>query len=160
MPGALPLAAVGMAQVNCAMQPAATASPLSYGYASRPMSKSAAILGGQPSALELMRMQQGGGGGGGLPVANLILGPATATTSSYAPALPLAAIGFACLGLPQGLVLRAPFPPPARSTGAFPGSERIAIQRTRYAAEWRPVSPRGPSHPDPTPPIGPVPQEA
>src|SRR3546814_19529895 len=83
MPGALPLAAVGMAQVNCAMQPAATASPLSYGYASRPMSKSAAILGGQPSALELMRMQQGGGGGGGLPVANLILGPEIGRASCW-----------------------------------------------------------------------------
>src|SRR3546814_1022854 len=57
MPGALPLAAVGMAQVNCAMQPAATASPLSYGYASRPMSKSAAILGGQRSEEHTSELQ-------------------------------------------------------------------------------------------------------
>lgn len=159
MPAALPLAAVGITQVNCAMQPASPANPLSYGYASRPMSKSAAILGGQPSALELMRMQQGGGGGGGLPVANPILGPAPSTTISYAPALPLAAIGSACLGLPQGLVLRAPFPPPARSTGAFLGSERIAIQRTRYDAEWQRVSARGLSQRDLSHAIGTVPQD-
>src|SRR3990167_11379993 len=69
MPGALPLAAVGVAQIDCAASPAAGAIPLSYSYASRQMSKSAAILGGKPSALELMRMQQGGGSSSGLPVA-------------------------------------------------------------------------------------------
>ncbi|KUO53953.1 MAG: hypothetical protein APF82_09100 [Sphingomonadales bacterium BRH_c42] len=159
MPGALPLAAVGMAQIGCGAAPAAPANPLSLGYASRSMSKSAAILGGQSSALELMRMQQGGGGGGGLPVANSILGPATSATNSYAPALPLAAIGSACLGLPQGLVLRAPLPLPARSTGAFLGSERIAIGRTRYDAEWRRVSSRGLSQRDLTHAIGTVPQD-
>lgn len=159
MPGALPLAAVGMAQVGCGATPAVPANPLSLGYASRSMSKSAAILGGQPSALELMRMQQGGGGGGGLPVAKKILGPALPATNSYAPALPLAAISSACLGMPQGFVLRAPLPPPARSTGAFLGSERIAIGRTRYDAEWRRVSSRGLSARDLNRAIGAVPQD-
>lgn len=159
MPGALPLAAVGMAQVECGARPAAPVNPLGTGYSSLSMSKSAAILGGQPSALELMRMQQGGGGGGGLPVANSILGPATPAVNSYAPALPLAAIGSACLGIPQGLVLRAPLPPPARSTGAFLGSERIAIGRTRYDTEWRRVSSRGLSQRDLTHAIGAVPQD-
>ena len=61
--------------------------------------------------------------------------------------------------MPQGFVPRSPLPPPARGTGAFLGSERIAIGRTRYDAEWRRVSSRGLSGRDLSRAIGAVPQD-
>jgi len=163
MPSALPLAAVGVVQADCALY----TPRITYTSPSARASKRAAILGGQPSALDALKLKQQGGGNSILSPTNSILSPAApaaAPTTSYTPALPMSAIGTNCLGGLQGKVLRSPFPPPARSTplsrnvGAFLGTERISIGRTRFDTQWNRVAGRGLSRRDLRRAIGRVPQ--
>ncbi|HAU22800.1 MAG TPA: hypothetical protein DCS24_09465, partial [Erythrobacter sp.] len=165
MPAALPLVAVGATHAECASyNPNA-----SYSSSATRLSKTRAILGGQPSALEALKRQQEGAGNSILSPTNSILSPAApaapATVSysaSYTPALPLSAISTVCIGQIGGQlqgplrspVLRSPFPPPARSTGAFLGTERVAIGRTRFDADWNRVAGRGLSRRGPPSPRG------
>ena len=168
MPSALPLAAVGMSQADCAaFATRYSPSALRYSAASQ-VSKKAAILGGRPSALEALKRKRQGGNSILAPT-NPILSPAAPAAPasvSYTPALPVSAIGTACIGTLGGQmkgparsgVLRTPFPPP-RSIGAFLGTERVAIARTRWESDWRRVAGRGLSRRDLRRSIGRLPDD-
>jgi predicted transglutaminase-like cysteine proteinase len=158
MPAALPLVAVGASHADCAAYAPQYSSPAMR------MTKTEAILGGQPSALEALKQKQQGGGNSILNPTNSILSPAAPAAPvavSYTPALPVSAIGTACLGTIKGVtrspVLRSPFPPPARSIGTFLGTERVAIGRTPFDKEWKRVAGRGLSRRDLRRAIGKVP---
>jgi len=137
LPSAMPLAAIGAARLNCLVNPA-LAAPLAAPTAPV-MSKSAAILGGQMSALERMRMQQSGA----------VLDTST-QSASLAPvlplagvALPVAAIGFGCPSTPLATAAPATGIASLRSSGAFLGTERIKIGHTRFDSDWKRVSQSG-----------------
>ena len=148
VPSAMPMAVYGMSQIKCAPQTANA--PLA-----RPVyqSRSAAILGGRPSALERLKMQQAGQT---LP---------TKQATSLAPlpmagsaAVPMAAVGFACaaqqtasaakIGRVQTIV-----------TGAFLGTERVRIGKTRFDAKWNRVVNRNLSSRDLSRTLGAVPAQ-
>lgn len=154
MPGALPLAAVGTMQLGCA-NPALSAAPTAN-ITMPTVSKSAAILGGQISALERMRMQQNG--------ATSVAAPAEAT--SFAPALPAATSALPIVALGLSCPAVAGFRSPAAESfvprldgGEFLGTERVRIGRTRFDAEWKRVATKRLSSRDLTKAIGAVPQE-
>lgn len=130
LPSAMPLVAVGAARIDCGTVPVAV-----NRYRPARTSKSAAILGGQMSALERMRMQQNQAGAA-----------ATTSPASLAPALPVAgsalpvaAVGFTC---PSASIEAAPATGSVtmRREGAFLGTERVRIGRTRFDAQWKRVS--------------------
>lgn len=107
------------------------------------MSKSAAILGGQMSALERMRLQQSG--------AAMATEPDTASLAPALPlagtALPVAAVGFACPSLPQATTTATGIVQP-HAIGTFLGTELIEIGRTRFDGDWKRVSGNGLSRRD------------
>lgn len=133
LPSAMPLAAIGAARLNCLVNPA-TSAPLAAP-AAPVMSKSAAILGGQMSALERMRLQQSG--------AVLDTSTQSASLAQALPlagvALPVAAVGFGC---PSNPLATAPATGIAslRASGTFLGTERIKIGHTRFDRDWKRVS--------------------
>jgi len=143
LPSAMPMVAYGMSQINCA--PKAATAPVA-----RPVyqSRSAAILGGRPSALERLKMQQAGQA---QPAASL----APAVSSSV---VPVAAIGFVCPQLPAASAASA-----GRIqtivTGAFLGTERVRIGKTRFDAKWNRVVNRNLSSRDLSQTLGAVPAQ-
>lgn len=133
-PSAMPLAAVGISQVACA--------PRAQLAAAVPVSKSAAILGQNMSALERMKAQQAG-----------LAAPAPAPAMVAAPA---AAISFspACPPVLAAQPLRLPVLP----AGQFLGSERVAISATRFDKQWNRATRRSLSGRDLARAIGDVPE--
>ncbi|HSM52745.1 MAG TPA: transglutaminase-like cysteine peptidase [Erythrobacter sp.] len=150
VPSAMPLAAVGISEVACQPQPAAFTAQLATpaipaGHplatpASARMAKSAAILGGQMSALEKMRLAQAG-----------IELPAPAAQPQ---ALTLAN-ATACATI--GTRVASAIAPAA--TGRFLGTERVRIGRTRFDNDWKRVSGKGLSRRDLARSLGAVPQD-
>lgn len=152
LPSAMPLATIGAAQINCApagesrlVQPSA---PLTQ--PSPVMSKSAAILGGQMSALERLKLQQAGASATQAPSASLA--PALSLAGS---AIPVAAVGFTCPSALRGEAPATGTYNPRRS-GAFLGTERVKIGRTRFDPEWKRVANANLSQRDLTNTIGAV----
>lgn len=156
VPVAVPMVALGLSQADCGALPSSLAPrPLA---SPRGLAKSAAILGGQPSALEKMRMAQDGGA-----IANAshpLLTGITAPTTQLAPAaLPMAAMGFGCGAMPQ---MRAALPQisatsialPRVPQGAFLGTERVRVGRTHFDADWKRVANKGLSQRDLTAALG------
>ena len=149
MPSAMPMAAFGLSQVNCATQ-----TPVAAATRSTTRSRTAAILGGRPSALERLKMQQAGQ-----------IQP-NATTASLAPALPVAgsaampvaAVGFACASpqMPSAAITGRSQP---AVTGTFLGTERVRIGKTRYDAKWNKVVNRDLSGRDLSRTLGAVPAD-
>ncbi|TNE29303.1 MAG: hypothetical protein EP350_09925 [Alphaproteobacteria bacterium] len=133
LPSAMPLAAIGAARLGCLTNPA-LAAPLAAP-APAPISKSAAILGGQMSALERMRLQQTGAAMD-TPTKTASLAPVLPLAGN---ALPVAAVGFACPSLPQATTMATGINS-MRTSGAFLGTERIKIGRTRFDRDWQRVS--------------------
>ncbi len=148
VPSALPMVAYGMSQINCAPQ-AATAP------AARPVyqSRSAAILGGRPSALERLKMQQAGQAVPTQQSASLAPMPVAGSA-----AVPMAAIGFAC---PVTQAASAANIGAIRTTvtGTFMGTERVRIGKTRFDAKWNRVVNRNLSSRDLSRTLGAVPTQ-
>ncbi len=154
VPSAMPLAAIATTHAAClpgAVQREAnavrTVSPTVT------ISKSSAILGGKMSALERMRMQQAGAATGQNDTASLA-GALPAATA----ALPITALGFNCPTATQddaSPVLSAE----PRTAGAFLGTERVKIGKTRFDRDWKRVARKGLSQRDLTAAIGAVPGE-
>lgn len=154
VPSAMPLAAIATTQAAClpgAVQGGTnavrTASPTAT------ISKSSAILGGTMSALERMRMQQAGAATAQNDTASLA-GALPAATA----ALPVTALGFTCPTATQddaSPVLSAQ----PRTAGAFLGTERVKIGKTRFDRDWKRVARKGLSQRDLTAAIGAVPGE-
>lgn len=154
VPSAMPLAAIATTQAAClpgSVQSRAntirTVTPTAT------ISKSSAILGGKMSALERMRMQQAGAATGQSETASLA-GALPAATA----ALPVTALGFTCPTATQddaSPVLSAQ----PRAAGAFLGTERVKIGKTRFDRDWKRVARKSLSHSDLTAAIGAVPGE-
>nr|WP_298897269.1 transglutaminase-like cysteine peptidase [uncultured Altererythrobacter sp.] len=128
VPSAMPLAAVGISEAACTP----TAAPAYGATVSSQAAKTAAIMGGQMSALERMKAAQSGQAA---PVA--AVAPTQAITQSITPAN-RAACGM--LGVRQTANLAVY--PQSRETGRFLGTERVRIGRTRFDASWDRVSDR------------------
>ncbi len=125
VPSAMPLAAVGLSEVACA----ATAAP-AYGAPTSPQAaKTAAIMGGQMSALERMKAAQSG----------QIVEPAAAVAPTQA-ITPANRTACDMLGVRPTASLAVY--PQAREAGRFLGTERVRIERTRFDASWDRVSDR------------------
>lgn len=160
MPVAVPMVALGLSQADCGAIPSSMVSqPLASLSATRSFTKSAAILGGEPSALEKMRMAQNS-----VTSANashpLLTGVTAPTTQLSPAALPMAAMGFGCAATPQ---MRAALPQisgtialPRAARGAFLGTERVRVGRTHFDAEWKRVANKGLSQRDLTAALGAV----
>lgn len=155
-PSAMPLAAVGSARLAClkAASPGAALAGAPQ-MAAPVMSKSAAILGGQPSALEAMRLQQAGMVQPAAPVA---LAPGAAILPATASLLPLALAGLTCPPAPFGPAPSAAEPFARPASGAYLGTERVEIGRSRFDAEWKRVSDNGLSQRDLTGALGHIPE--
>lgn len=137
----MPLASVAMPEVSCKPVYASTSkSPVTS-----QASKSAAILGGQTSALARMTLAQSG-------AAVPAFAPATA------PSIP-DAISASCnaKGTPQNASLAVT--PRVLSTGQFLGTERIRIGHTQFDVSWDRVSNRPLSRDDMSRSIGYAPHE-
>lgn len=164
VPSAMPLTAIGASQVNCPARPAMRSPFVAPVQIASGMSKSAAILGGQPSALERMRMQQNAGGTPAVPAGAASLAPALPAASG---AVPLAAMGFSCIsredraatGSVPGIAIPRRETVAQPSGGRFLGTERVKIGRTRFDAEWKRVSSRTLSQHDLTSAIGAIPAD-
>lgn len=150
MPAAMPLVAVGANQVHCspalpaAADVAAVTATVALGRGGT-MSKSAAILGGQPSALERIRMQQNAGSAVSASAGAAPLVPALPAASV---AVPLSAVGFTCASprAVEAAPVAAPSPRievASAPTGSFLGTERVKIGKTRFDAQWNRVAARG-----------------
>lgn len=156
VPVAVPMVALGLSQADCGALPSSLApQPLA---SPRGLAKSAAILGGQPSALEKMRMAQDGGAAAN--ASHPLLTGITAPTTQLAPAaLPMAAMGFGCAAMPQ---MRAALPQisatsiamPQAPQGAFLGTERVRVGRTHFDTDWKRVANKGLSQRDLTAALG------
>lgn len=160
MPVAVPMVALGMSQADCGAAPSSAVSqPLASLSSARSFTKSAAILGGEPSALEKMRMAQNSMASSN--AAHPLLTGITAPATQLAPAaLPMAAMGFGCAATPQ---MRAALPQvsatialPRARQGAFLGTERVRVGRTHFDAEWKRVANKGLSQRDLTSALGAV----
>ncbi len=152
LPSAMPLAAIGATRLGCLSNPA-----LSTQLAAPPapvMSKSAAILGGQMSALERMRLQQSGAATQS-PANSASLASAVPLASN---AIPVAAVGFTCPNLPQVSTAVTGLDS-IRKDGTFLGTERIRIGRTRFDKDWMRVSASGLSRRDISRVLGTVPAD-
>ncbi|WFL76638.1 transglutaminase-like cysteine peptidase [Altererythrobacter arenosus] len=164
VPTAMPLAAVGAAQVQCPVaRPAA--SPIAPVNLGARASKASAILGGQPSALERLKLQQNAGGAPASTAGAAALAPALPAASA---AVPLTAMGFTCVSREETrpVAARVAFPqvkPAAVGTGTtggrFLGTERVRIGKTRFDAQWNRVAARGLAKSDLIAALGTVPQE-
>ncbi|QIG55111.1 transglutaminase-like cysteine peptidase [Altererythrobacter sp. BO-6] len=141
VPSAMPLAAVGISQTACTVPSAPAPALLAVPLNAR-MMKSAAILGGQMSALERMKLEQSGQ-----------LALAAAAPAPVAPPVALsAAQARACDMLGAGKPAAASLAVNTVTgdmqhrwggglqTGRFLGTERIAIGRTRFDASWERVA--------------------
>jgi predicted transglutaminase-like cysteine proteinase len=128
VPSAMPLAAVGISEVACATNPAPAYGPP----VSSQAAKTAAIMGGQMSALERMKAAQSGQAA-----------PAAAPAAAQAMT-PANRAACNTLGVRQTANL-AVYPQSRGATvsgGRFLGTERVRIGRTRYDASWNRVSDR------------------
>lgn len=148
VPSAMPLAAVGISQTACAP----VAMPVYRAPMSAQAAKSAAILGGQMSALERMRTAQRGESA---PAATV-----TAVTAAQPAQAITPANARACeaIGARQSANF-AVMPQVVRTTGLFLGTERVRIGRTRFDASWDRVSDRKLSRRDLRRAIGRTPDE-
>ncbi|MEP5938645.1 MAG: transglutaminase-like cysteine peptidase [Erythrobacter sp.] len=149
VPSAMPMVAFGMSQINCAptQATAATARPA---YRSRSAAVlSSSLLGGRPSALERLRMQQSGQAQPAQTAASL-------TPAVSSSVVPVAAVGFACptMQAPSAAVTGRI---QTTVTGTFMGTERVRIGKTRFDAKWNRVVDRGLSSRDLTATLGAVP---
>lgn len=161
VPSAMPLAAVGISEIACQPAPpapgfavaslsvpaSASAHPLFANTSSR-LATRAAIMGGQLSALDRMRMEQAG-----------VAAPAVAPATPQAAAMS-AANAAACAAISGRPAERfaEPFSAPV-STGQFLGTERVRIGRTRYDAEWKRVNEAGLSRREVRRAVGKLPRE-
>ena len=155
VPSAMPLAAIATTQAAClpgaAMQGRASVT------SNRPtvptISKSSAILGGKMSALERMRMQQAGASTAQAQSTSL-----TASIPAASAVLPVMALGFNCPAATttDGAPVLSAQP---RSAGAFLGTERVKIGKTRFDRDWKRVARKSLSMRDLSATIGPVPAE-
>ena len=148
VPSAMPLSAIATSQIACHSAPRASAqvtvtTPLA--------SKSSAILGGKMSALERLKAQQQAAATARADAASL-----SATVPAAGAALPVAAVGFNCtLAEPSNVAT----PAVAQRDGAFLGTERVKIGKTKFDREWKRVAKKSLSQRDLTQAIGAVPQE-
>lgn len=99
--------------------------------AAKPVSKAAAILGGQGSALDAIRRQQGGFPGS--PAAPALARAASADMTALAPAARMAPLNRPCAQAPSFASSRRLGP------DDYLGSRRVAIGRTHFDADWRRV---------------------
>lgn len=130
MPSAMPLAAVGISDAVCApVRTPAYAAPLNARAA-----KSAALNGGEMSALERMKLAQSGAAAPA-PVA-------AAPVQAMAPANVAACNSITGTFNTGARAQLAVLPQIQPSTGRFLGTERIRIGRTRFDASWDRVSDR------------------
>lgn len=148
VPSAMPLAAVGLAEAACTprapqlaaapVQAAAPSThPLAASFTSARLAKSAAILGGQMSALERLRMEQAGQA---VPAAMAPVAAAPVLSAAQAracEALGARGASFAVSSTTTAAGARWPSP---LTTGRFLGTERIPIGRTRFDASWERVA--------------------
>ena len=144
VPSAMPLAAVGISEVACAPAPALvpaapivqSSHPLLGNVTAARIAKSDAVLGGQVSALERLRLAQAG-----------------ASMPAAQAAVPVNSMSAAQRATCDSLSRRAPgplatnatvMPRPAavQSYGRFLGTERVRIGRTAFDASWKRVSDR------------------
>lgn len=150
VPSAMPLAAVGISQAACAPQGSQIAPgshPLGISLTSARIAKSAAILGGQMSALERMRMEQAGQAA---PAdAAPTLAPVQAPSLTAGQAKACEALGARPAQIPEtqaqpyavtSTSILAGRLASARPAGRFLGTERIRIGRTRFDAAWERVA--------------------
>lgn len=128
VPSAMPLAAVGISEAACTL---ATA-PAYRAPVSSQAAKTAAIMGGQMSALGRMKAAQSGQA---VPAA--APAPVQAVVQSMTPANRTAC---EMLGVRQTANLAVY--PRSREAGRFLGTERVRIGRTRFDASWDRVSDR------------------
>lgn len=159
----MPLAAVGISQGACQPVPVAqviapvisvqqAAHPLLTNFNTARVAKSAAIQGGQMSALERMRLGQAG-------EAVPALAPAAPALSPQAAATCAALSAVATRSSALTLNMRANPYRIAPDAGRFLGTERIRIGRTRFDASWDRVSARDLSRRDVRRAIGKLPQD-
>ena len=153
MSSAMPLAAIGAAQTACGtLNPVTTIAAPAAPSGLPSFSKSSAILGGQVSALEKMRMQQGGA-----PAETTAAQSFAGALPAASASLPIAAVGFGC-----GATIAAPdsgSEAQTNATGAFLGTERVKIGKTRFDREWKRVARKTLSRADLSAAIGGVPAE-
>ncbi len=181
VPSAMPLAAVALNQMRCDQAApfagsTALASPSPAPTMAGPFpSKSAAIVGGQMSALERMRLTQGSPDASAHSAA--ALAPTTAALGAKTAAMIPAALRPAgrsdiessasnCVLGGSLAPIAAPFTAPAAparpvvtTRGDFLGTERVKIGRTRFDAKWAKVSGKGLSQRDLGATIGAVPRD-
>lgn len=142
VPSAMPLAAVGISEAACKPAPALpvvavqqSAHPLLTNFTSARVAKSAAIMGGQMSSLERMRLEQSG------QAAPAAMAPAAAPALApqvLAACATLSAVDTANRAL--AVDMRQPVRAITPAAGRFLGTERIRIGRTRFDASWERVS--------------------
>ena len=149
VPSAMPMAAFGLSQIKCA--PQAASAPLA-----RPVyaSRTAAILGGRPSALERLKMQQAGQVQPSSQTASL----GSALPVAGSAVVPVAAVGFACPS-PRSTAAVVTGRIQARISGTFMGTERVRIGKTRFDAKWNRVVDRELSSRDLSATLGAVPSD-
>ena len=137
VPSAMPLAAVGISDAACATASAPTNTIAYTTPVTARASKTAAIMGGQMSALERMGLAQSGAA---VPAATPAIAPAPAAAISAANRVACNALGA------RNSASLAVFPQaeraPLYSGGRFLGTERVRIGRTRFDASWDRVSDR------------------
>lgn len=145
VPSAMPLAAVGISEVACRPQPG----PVAAASLTARQAKSAAIMGGEMSALERMRLAQSGA-----VLPDAALQPAAAPVpATLSPALVSAC---AAIGARPAHAIASAMP--ATATGRFLGTERVKIGRTRFDSSWERVVRRELSARDLAATLGAVPQ--
>lgn len=173
MPSAMPLAAVGISEAACmpqlVPQLAAGSHPLAASFTGARMAKSAAILGGQMSALERMRLEQAGQViPAALAKAASPVAVAPALTAGQARACELlgartpsnaADTLTASYAVTSTITANGGRWPTIRSAGRFLGTERIRIGRTRFDASWERVATQQLSASDVASTLGDVPSD-
>ena len=125
-PSAMPLAAVGMSETVCM-------SGTQQSHAIRATvqtNKSAAIMGGQMSALERMKMAQNNAAGAAVEV----------TSGTVTPPLLTQVNAIACEAVGVGQATNVGTIQQPQTTGQFLGTERVQIGRTRFDASWNRIS--------------------
>ena len=144
VPSAMPLAAVGISEAACkpasALVPAApivqSSHPLLGNVTAARIAKSDAVLGGQVSALERLRLAQAGASMPAVQAAvpvNTMSAMQRATCDSLSRRAP-GPLATSATVLPR--------PAAVQSYGRFLGTERVRIGRTAFDASWQRVSDR------------------
>lgn len=156
--GAMPLAAIATTKAAClpgasqltAAQPRAITTPTPAAV----MSKSSAILGGQMSALDRMKMQQSGAA-----IVQNTSASMAGTLPAVSAALPMAAVGFNCPAATEASETVSASAAVLPAAGQFLGTERVKIGTTRFDRDWKRVARKSVSQRELSKAIGAVPDK-